>query len=258
MRLSINLATKPYLELGPVYKRLQLLIVALAVLAVPLWLLLRAENQKAEAAHARLEAAQQRLSILNNQNQQYQSDMRLPQNASVLRQSQFLNTLFEQKAFSWTAVMMDLERVLPAGVQVESIDPAIAKNGDVTIRLRVSGEHDRAVDLVRNLEHSDRFLLPRIADESAETNPQGGRGGLDQQAPGNGVNFDILADYNPLPETTAGTERRPATGKNAGSEAPLPGQPSKRHRAHPAAKTNRPSPIPAANPRLPIQKAGPR
>ncbi len=59
--------------------------------------------------------------------------------------------------------MMDLENVLPSGVQVLNIDPVISRDGKVTIRLRVSGPHDRAVDLVRNLEHSHRFLAPRLA-----------------------------------------------------------------------------------------------
>ncbi len=38
-------------------------------------------------------------------------------------------TLFAEKSFSWTSVMMDLERVLPAGVQVTSIEPAIYGGG---------------------------------------------------------------------------------------------------------------------------------
>ncbi len=53
--------------------------------------------------------------------------MREPQNAAVLSQSQFLNQLFARKAFSWTAVMMDLENVLPSGVQVLNIDPVISQ-----------------------------------------------------------------------------------------------------------------------------------
>ena len=101
--------------------------------------------------------------------------MREPQNASVLSQSQFLNQLFARKAFSWTAIMMDLENVLPSGVQVLNIDPVISRDGHVTIHLRVSGQRDRAVDLVRNLEHSRRFLSPRVSSESAET-AQGSRG----------------------------------------------------------------------------------
>jgi type IV pilus assembly protein PilN len=123
--------------------------------------------------------------------------MHEPRNAAVLTQSQFLNQIFARKAFSWTAVMMDLENVLPSGVQVLNIDPVISRDGKVTIRLRVSGQHDRAVDLIRNLEHSHRFLSPRLADETAESN-QNGRA-IEQVSATPGVNFDLLAEYNPLP-----------------------------------------------------------
>ena len=66
--------------------------------------------------------------------------MRQPQNRGVLERSQFLNAVFAQKSFSWTAVMMDLEKVLPVGVQVTSLEPQMAKDGEVSIRLRVSGD----------------------------------------------------------------------------------------------------------------------
>ena len=92
----------------------------------------------------------------------------------MLDRSQFLNDLFARKSFSWTAVMMDLERVLPAGVQVTSIEPAITAEGDVNIRLRVSGQRDLAVDLVRNLEHSQRFLAPHLNNETSQTKEPNG------------------------------------------------------------------------------------
>ena len=98
--------------------------------------------------------------------------MRQPQNRAVLERSQFLNALFASKSFSWTAVMMDLERVLPAGVQVTSIEPVMTPDGDVNIRLRVTGDRERAVDLVRNLERSQRFVAPRLANETAQTQEQ--------------------------------------------------------------------------------------
>jgi type IV pilus assembly protein PilN len=116
-----------------------------------------------------------------------------------LSQSQFLNQMFASKAFSWTAVMMDLENVLPAGVQVLNIDPVIDKDGKVTIRLRVNGPHDRGVDLVRNLERSHRFLAPRLARETAEANPNQRQ--IETVGAPNNVNFDLLAEYNPLPDT---------------------------------------------------------
>jgi type IV pilus assembly protein PilN len=86
--------------------------------------------------------------------------MREPQNRAVLERSRFLNDLFASKSFSWTSVMMDLERVVPAGVQVTSIEPVMTPSHDVNIQLRVSGDRDRSVDLVRNLERSERFLAP--------------------------------------------------------------------------------------------------
>ncbi len=65
--------------------------------------------------------------------------------------------------------MEDLETVLPGGVQVSTIEPVRAKDGHITLHLRVIGPRDRAVELVRNLEHSKRFLLPRIVGENAES-----------------------------------------------------------------------------------------
>jgi type IV pilus assembly protein PilN len=199
MRIQLNLASRKFVELGPLYFRLRILFLLLAVIAVPLWLLLATEKRKAAEAQARLDAVNHQIHVLEQQRQMFQADMRQPQNALVLNQSQFLNQIFAEKAFSWTAVMMDLENVLPSGVQVMAIDPVIAKDGKVTIRLRVSGAHDRGVELVRNLEHSHRFLAPRLARETAENN-QSGRG-PEPVSTATNVNFDLLAEYNPLPET---------------------------------------------------------
>ena len=199
MRIQLNLATRPFVELGPVYMRLRILIILLAVIAVPLWILLATEKRKASEAQAQLTAVEQKIQAIESQRQAFQAQMREPKNAAVLSQSQFLNQMFASKAFSWTAVMMDLENVLPSGVQVMNIDPVITRDGKVTIRLRVSGPHDRGVDLVRNLEHSHRFLAPRLARETAESN-QNGRP-VEQLSAVSNVNFDLLAEYNPLPET---------------------------------------------------------
>jgi type IV pilus assembly protein PilN len=210
MRVQLNLASRPFVELGPLYFRLRILIVLLAVTAVPLWLLLATERRKASEAQGRLDAVNQQIAGLQRQRQVFEADMREPQNASVLTESQFLNRMFAEKAFSWTAVMMDLENVLPSGVQVLNIDPVISKDGKVTIRLRVSGAHDRGVDLVRNLEHSHRFLSPRLARETAENN-QNGRANVEQVSAASNVNFDLLAEYNPLPEK----EEKPAKPSKA-------------------------------------------
>jgi type IV pilus assembly protein PilN len=140
----------------------------LALLSILLGLGLHAIHQKAEAARARAHSLDGQIAQISHERQTYQDLMRQPANAQVLRQAAVLNKLFDEKAFSWTLAMEDLETVLPGGVQVTNLEPAREKDGRIILRLRVLGPRDKAVDLVRNLEHSRRFLLPRIVGENAE------------------------------------------------------------------------------------------
>ena len=199
MRTTINLATRPFVELRPLFARLRLAMIALVALAIGLGLWLHALNGRARAAQAQMNALTARTEQFQHQRQANEARMRQPQNMAVLDRSQFLNGVFARKGFSWTAVMMDLERVLPAGVQVTSIEPAITNDGDVNIRLRVSGDRDRAVQLVQNLEKSQRFIAPHLVSEAAQKQQNGRAGALPVAAPG-AVEFDILSGYNPLPE----------------------------------------------------------
>ena len=144
---------------------------------------------------------------LENQQQKYQAMMQEPKDAAILTQSAFLNGLFQHKAFSWTATMTDLETVLPTGVQVMAIDPIVAPDGHVTIRLRVTGERGRALDLIRNLEKSRHFASPRLASETLAS----GQG--PQNVSTGDVNFDILADYRPLPLDTSNKVKVDTTSK---------------------------------------------
>jgi type IV pilus assembly protein PilN len=198
MRISVNLANRPFIELRPLFAKLRLAMVVLALLAVGLGFALHSLNAKARVAQAQMDALKAKTQRYQQERMANEARMRQPQNMAVLERSRFLNAAFAEKSFSWTAVMMDLEKVLPAGVQVTSIDPVITKEGDVNIRLRVSGDREKAVQLVRNLETSQRFLSPRLASEQAQTQ-EGNRNAAQMLAPG-AVQFDVLSGYNPLPE----------------------------------------------------------
>jgi type IV pilus assembly protein PilN len=211
MRITLNLATRPFADLGPAIKRLRIAMAVLAVIAIGLGLGLHALHQKAEAARAREHSLDGAIARVTQERQGYQDLMHQPANVQLLTQTAALNKLFGEKAFSWTLAMEDLETVLPGGVQVTSIEPVRAKDGRITIHLRVAGPRDKAVDLVRNLEHSKRFLLPRIVGENAES--AGGPGQiLEPVSASNRVDFDLLADYN----TAAAADRTPAR-RQAGS-----------------------------------------
>ena len=201
MRIQINLASKPFVELGQVFKRLRVAMAALGVTAAALGGLLYMESSKADVAQGQLATLRNKTSDLQRERSRNEARMHQPVNAAALERSRFLNELFLRKSFSWTAVMMDLENVLPAGVQVSSIEPQIGSDGEVHIRLRVMGDRDKAVELIRNLEHSRRFAAPRLASESLQTS--GNQPAYQLAAMGN-VEFDILSGYNPLaPRTEA-------------------------------------------------------
>ena len=238
MRVTLNLASKPYVELRPLYQRLRVIIAVLAVLAIVFWYVWRTEHAHALEAQARVDAIQNAVTQMQNERTQHEAEMKQPQNAAVLEQARFLNNLFARKAFSWTAVMIDLEHVLPAGVQVLNIDPVVAKDGHVSVRLRVLGPHERAVDLVRNLEKSKRFLSPRLTAESADTSAVA-NSGFQPAVVNNRVNFDIIADYNPLPiKTLKSDAAKSDTGTtNASDSTTQPGKApgKKKHHAKPSA-----------------------
>lgn len=198
MRISVNLATRPFVELRPLFARLRLAMLALVLLAIGLGFALHSLNAEAKAAQAQMDDLKTRTLQFQQERQRNEARMHQPQNMAVLERSQFLNAVFAQKSFSWTAVMMDLEKVLPAGVQVTSIEPSISKEGEVNIRLRISGDRDKSVQLMRNLETSQRFVAPRLAGESAQAQESGRTPGATQTMPG-GVEFEILSRYNPLP-----------------------------------------------------------
>jgi len=203
MRISINLATRPFVELRPLFARLRLAMGALALLAIGLGFGLHYLSLRAHKAEAQMDSLKAQTLAIQTERQTNELRMQKPQNRAVLDRSKFLNTLFARKSFSWTSVMMDLERVLPGGVMVTDIAPVISADGDVNIRLRVSGERERAVDLVRNLEQSQRFLQPRPANETSQTHEGNGAAAMAQAGLPGAVEFDILSGYNPLPAPVA-------------------------------------------------------
>ena len=223
MRISVNVATRPFIELRPLFARLRLAIGLLLLTALAMAFAVSSLSTKAKIATAEMDQLKAQTNAATEKRARNEARMRQPQNQAVLDRSRFLNGLFARKSFSWTAVMMDLERVLPVGVQVTSIDPVIAKDGEVSIRLRVTGERDRAIQLVRNLEHSSRFRAARLSGETALTadkakaigaSTTGGAPGVqpvgDQLV--SGVEFEVFSGYNPLPSASADDARQAKQG----------------------------------------------
>lgn len=218
MRISINLAKRPFADLGPILHRLRVAMGVLALAAVLMALGLHAIQHKADIARAQDRAVEAKIAGVRKERQDFMAMMRQPENAKVLAQAGRLNQLFDEKAFSWTLAIEDLETVLPGGIQVTTLEPNRAPNGAITLKLRVTGPRDHAIEMVQNLEHSQHFSAPRIVGESAEAS-----GGSNQRlmpvSASNRVSFDVLADYIP-PTLAAVTQGKKKPGARDSESVP--------------------------------------
>jgi len=202
MRLDINLATQPYedaqrfwLRWGSGLAALGVVTVALLYLTLMGWLGARKDRKLIEQYQTQIRAC-------DKEKADAQALMNMTQNASVRDRSQFLNDLFYRKAFSWTQVFEELERVMPPRVHVVSIHPELAVDNELAIRLVVAGDsRERALELVRKMEASTHFHQTEIEQESIENEP--GRNSADA------VKFDINALYVPGVEAQNQTEGAP-------------------------------------------------
>jgi len=248
VRVAINLASRPFADVAPALKSLRIAMGALVLVAAGLGLGLHFIHDKAEAARARVHSLDGKIADLTHERQQYQAMMQQPENARTLQQSENLNQVFDEKAFSWTLAMEDLETVLPAGVQVTTLEPSI-KNGQITVHLRVVGPRNRDVELVQNLEHSRHFLLPRIVNETTASE-EGPNQRAEPVSTSNRVNFDMLADYTPgtAEERKLARERAKGSSKSDDRESGT------------ASGHGRPPYTGAARPRVPVQpsRGGPQ
>ena len=186
MRLDINLASHPYEDAKEFWRRwgsgLAIMgIVTVGLLGFTAWRWHKAANDRAAVS-----SLQHQIAALDTKLNHSETVINLPQNKTLREQSNYLNSLFQQKSFSWTRVFEDLEKVMPPHLHVVSIHPEMNADNMLEIKLTVAGEsHERAIDLVRGLENSQHFRQTHILDEA------NGR----TQNPGDNVQFNIIALY---------------------------------------------------------------
>jgi type IV pilus assembly protein PilN len=220
MKVTLNLATRPFTDLGPATKRLRIGMGILAGLCLLFILGLHLFDSQAEAARAREHSLDGDIARIEAQRQAAQAYMQQPDNAQLLKQAEFLNDRFAEKAFSWTLAMEAMETVLPAGVEVTSIEPQRTKKGEINVEIRVLGPHNESVDLVRNLERSRRFIAPRIDNEAAES---GNNPNSRMQPPvsaSNQFEYELFAGYNPPTSEELAAQNSKAREKAYASHEP--------------------------------------
>ncbi len=234
MRITTNLASRPFTDLGPTLRRLRIAMGVLVLVSAAFGVGLYARHSQAVAVRARVDSVDSSITSVRQEKQDYDALVRQPDNAQVLEHAATLNRLFDEKAFSWTLAMEDLETVLPGGVQVTTLEPIRnTKNGKITVHMRVVGPRDKAVEVVQNLERSRRFLAPRITGEMSEAAGNGTQV-LEPVSLTNRVNFDLMADYNPAaPGERHGVKKEVSQKGTSQHDASLDEVSATRHSARP-------------------------
>jgi type IV pilus assembly protein PilN len=157
MRVRLNLATKP---LEP--RRRFLAGSGLAAAAAGLVFVLLAWHvytvRKANAElRARTEETRKKMVQLESQRKELEQYFAQKDIVSLHDRAAFLNSIIDARSFNWTRMFMDLERLLPGGVHVVSIEPK-QSGGHVELKLTVAATNDEAqLKFFRALEESREF-----------------------------------------------------------------------------------------------------
>jgi len=193
MRYDINLATRPYIDARRFYAQWAMLLLPLLLLAGLLAGYAALSLVRSREVAAKVRQTRARIAELDRNRALAEEVMNRPQNRDTRDQSRFLNAMIARKAFSWTQVFEELERVMPDRVRVLGISPEV-KDNRVLLVLRVAAEtRADAQELLRRMENSPSFRQPQLRSEDVTTS----------QERGTQVRFDVAAYYVPRPQAPA-------------------------------------------------------
>jgi type IV pilus assembly protein PilN len=157
MRIRLNLATKP-LE---THRKFVAGSGLLGVVAVIIFLSLGWHVYLARKANAEMRAKSakilQQVAELEQQRASLEHFFNLDANRNLHDRAAYINSLIDARSFNWTLMFMDLEKVLPAGVRVVSIEPKQVK-GRIEVKFIIGASSDEAkLKFLKALEASKTF-----------------------------------------------------------------------------------------------------
>jgi hypothetical protein len=170
MRVDINLATHPYEDAREFWTRWGLAVGVLALLTLALLSVAARGWVNAGRDRHSIRQLQQQIAQLDRERDDAQAFLDLPANRSTRDQSQFLNGLIQRKAFSWTRVFADLERVMPANLHVVALQPELNEDNQLQLEMKVAGDTRAGVlELVHRMEGSPHFQGTQLVAEGQAT-----------------------------------------------------------------------------------------
>ena len=159
VHIPINLASDPFRRDRPLLVASALLVgILLATLIVQVGAIIASRGQAANT-RTMLDRLNGQLAKIKGEQAKLDATLSRPENAEVLERSQFLNTLIERKAISWTKIFADLEKVVPYNVRLVSVKlPQVNAENQVQLDMFVGAESFAPVlEFLKRLETSPQF-----------------------------------------------------------------------------------------------------
>jgi type IV pilus assembly protein PilN len=189
MRLDINLASQPYEDLRKFWTQWGTALALTTILSLALIYTAVTSFLAAHKDHNTISEMRDQIAKLEQERSTAQATLNRPENRGTRDQSQFLNELIRRKAFSWTEVFSELEKLMPPRLHVVAIRPELTSDNQLKIRMTVAGESkDRALELIRRMEQSQHFQQTEIFEE---TDAKG-------QVPGDNMQLELSTLYVPI------------------------------------------------------------
>ena len=159
IHVPINLASEPFRRDRPAVMALGGVGLLAAILLVIQIASIASERHQAADIRLTLHDLNVRLRTLNAEQGKLNATLRRTENAEVLDRSQFLNTLIDRKAISWTRIFSDLDKVMPYNVRLVSVRlPEVDSQNTVLLDMFVGAKEVQPVlDFLKRLEASPQF-----------------------------------------------------------------------------------------------------
>ena len=187
--IHLNLASRPYRDYRPVYA------VVVAISLVTAFLMLnnietyyRYEHDTRNTS-GKISRIEQQINRERDLEQIAQRKLKGLDRAALDAQTRFINAKLAERAFSWSALLDELESVIAQDVKLISVSPAF--NGDGTITLALTFQAKDANGMIKTIDRMNadpQFANPFPHNESRIEG---------------GYSFDLTVQYRPPAVKTA-------------------------------------------------------
>jgi type IV pilus assembly protein PilN len=180
MQVRLNIATKPLESHRRFLAGAGLLAVLGGIIFLALGWHVYSTLRAQEALRRKEQENNNRAALLQRRRKELDDFFARTENARLKERAAFVNGIIDERSFDWTQMFMDLEKLVPVGVHVVSIQPQLEK-GHMFVRLTVDATTDESkIKFLHAMENSPAFSNVELL--SVHTAPTSGEKALELHA----------------------------------------------------------------------------